>query len=66
MAQWSFKDQRELIKLAMASVDLETIAARLKRSNAAIVKMAAATRCEGQEPDGEATMKYVPPARIAE
>jgi hypothetical protein len=40
MAQWSFKEQRKLIELAAASVDLETIAARLKRSTAAVVKMA--------------------------
>jgi hypothetical protein len=40
MAQWSFKDQRELIKLAAASEDLETIAARLKREPESVVKMA--------------------------
>jgi len=40
MSNWSFKEQRKLIELAAASVDLETIAARLKREPAAVVKMA--------------------------
>jgi hypothetical protein len=40
MAQWSYKDQRKLMELAAASEDLETIAACLKRSTAAVVKMA--------------------------
>jgi hypothetical protein len=40
MSNWSFKEQRKLIELAATSVDLETIAARLKREPAAVVKMA--------------------------
>jgi hypothetical protein len=40
MAQWSYKDQRKLMELAAASEDLETIAASLKRSAEAILRMA--------------------------
>jgi hypothetical protein len=38
---WSYKQQRELIKLAAASNSLETIANRLKRPAATILKQAA-------------------------
>jgi hypothetical protein len=40
MAQWSYKDQRKLMELAATSEDLETIAAGLKRSPEAILRMA--------------------------
>jgi hypothetical protein len=40
MAQWSYKDQRKLMELTAASEDLETIAARLKRSPEGILRMA--------------------------
>jgi hypothetical protein len=37
---WSFKEQRELIKLAAASMSLETIAQRFERSTESVLKMA--------------------------
>jgi hypothetical protein len=41
MGPWSYKQQRELIKLAAASRSLETIANRLKRPTATVLKKAA-------------------------
>jgi hypothetical protein len=41
MGPWSFKQQRELTKLAAASQSLETIANRMKRPTATILKKAA-------------------------
>ena len=38
---WSYKQQRELIKLAAASQSLETIANRMRRPTATILKKAA-------------------------
>jgi hypothetical protein len=40
MSNWSFAEQRQLMELAAASEDLETIAARLKRAPESVVKMA--------------------------
>ena len=41
MGPWSYKQQRELIELAAASQSLETIANRLKRPTATVLKKAA-------------------------
>jgi hypothetical protein len=38
---WSYRQQRELIKLAAASQSLETIAKRMGRSTASILRKAA-------------------------
>ena len=41
MGPWSYKQQRELVELAAASHSLETIANRMKRPPATILKKAA-------------------------
>jgi hypothetical protein len=38
MGDWSFKEQRQLIELASASLSLETISNRLNRSTASVLK----------------------------
>ena len=38
MGGWSFKEQRQLIELASASLSLEAISDRLKRSTASVLK----------------------------
>ncbi len=51
---WPFKEERELIKLAAASRSLETIANRLKRPTATILKKAAklGISIKGQKAEG--------------
>ena len=51
---WPFKEERELIKLAAASRSLKTIASRLKRPTATVLKKAAklGISIKGQKAEG--------------
>jgi hypothetical protein len=55
MGGWSFKEQRQLIELAPASLSLEAISDRLKRSTASVLKKSVelGLSIEGQKAKGK-------------